>query len=466
MVLPVYTTTQIAYYLTNTGWENGGAERHHFPVSPGGTLTVNIAALNAPGQFLAQTALQAWTMVSGINFQVTGLSTADIVFTENAASNPTGGSAWWSPGGESFDGVVNVPASWLTDYGTTVDSYSFLTYMHEIGHALGLDHAGDYSGVATYSQSGGGDNHYLNDSWQASIMSYFSPSQNSFIGANWDYFGTFTGVMTPMIADIAAIQDLYGTTGALRTGNTVYGQGSTAGGYYDTAITAQAAFTLVDNGGIDTIDFSNETANQTVDLHGGAISSVGGLTGNMVIMPGTVIENFISGSGNDTIKGNAADNIIKAKGGTDTLHGLDGADILHGNGKNDILKGGDGDDILRGGSGHDVIWGGNGDDTLRGGTGRDKLIGGSGADTFVFKAGWKVDVIRDFEDNVDTIKLDSTLWGGGAMSESVIIANYGSVVANPASAGSHVELNFGSGDILKIFGTSNTADLLDDITIF
>ena len=37
---------------------------------------------------------------------------------------------------------VNVSTQWLTNYGTTHDTYSFQTYIHEIGHVLGLGHAG------------------------------------------------------------------------------------------------------------------------------------------------------------------------------------------------------------------------------------------------------------------------------------------------------------------------------------
>ena len=77
------------------------------------------------------------------------------------------------------------------------------------------------------------------------------------------------------------------------------------------------AFTIIDGGGNDTIDFSIYAANQTINLNpsdpgatNASISSVGGYTGNMAIAVGTVIERAITGSGNDVIYGNSANSKI------------------------------------------------------------------------------------------------------------------------------------------------------------
>ncbi|NOR62447.1 MAG: alkaline metalloproteinase [Rhodobacteraceae bacterium] len=457
--LPTYTNDQISDFLVYN-WLGGAS----FNIGAARVITVNITALTGAGQQLATWALEAWSMVTGITFnQVAG--SAGITFDDNQSGAFAGPSSWTGPGGTINSSTVNVSTSWIATYGTGIDSYSFMTYMHEIGHAMGLDHAGNYNGSADYATDGSGDNHYLNDSWQATVMSYFSQGEAG--------TGSYNYLLTPMIADILAMQTLYGTVGTLRTGDTTYGVGSNAGGYYDGNLDATASFTIIDDGGYDKIDFSNVTADMRVDLNPETISDVGGLTGNMIIMRDTIIEAFISGSGNDDITGNIANNVIWGGGGADVIRGGFGDDIirggtgndtLNGNRKHDMLIGEGGHDILRGGGGRDKLDGGAGNDRLEGGIGRDKLVGGTGNDTFVFKQGWAVDRVSDFEDNVDTIELDSALVSGLTIQQ--ILDTYGSSnVANNGNGGFHVELDFGGGDILKIHGITDVNALLDDITI-
>ncbi|MEM9811362.1 MAG: M10 family metallopeptidase C-terminal domain-containing protein, partial [Pseudomonadota bacterium] len=230
------------------------------------------------------------------------------------------------------------------------------TYIHEIGHALGLGHAGPYNGNGSFSQ----DASFDADSWQATTMSYFAQTENPNVDASFAY------AITTMPADILAIRTLYGTSGQTRTGDTTYWNNSTAGGVLDdlTSYNNPVTATIIDDGGHDTLDFSNETVAQTIHAYGGGVSDVGGLTGNLIIYYDTVIEDVVGGSGADVIHGSDVANSFVAGGGNDTLWLLGGADAGFGNAGDDTLYGGDGDDELRGGSGGDLLVGGDGVDTV------------------------------------------------------------------------------------------------------
>lgn len=387
--LPTYSLDQIADQLSDGYWEDSSQEFRKFDVAPGGSLTVDITNLTVAGRFFARNALDAWEKVTGINFIFTSSGTGADIYFDDDQSGAYSGSA--TSGNTIQRSIVNVSTDWIAGDGIDLNSYSFQTYIHEIGHALGLGHAGNYNGTGGYEEDGSGDNHYLNDSWQVSIMSYFAQFQNTAIDASFAY------VMTPMIADILAIQNLYGVP-MLRTGDTTYGENSNAGGYYNTAFTDNVTFTIVDSGGIDTIDFASVSADQTVTLASEGISDVNGLTGNMIIARDTVIENFFSGSGDDYIVGNDANNLLKGGAGNDEIFGGDGDDLLKGQQGHDIIEGGngadriyaapgsdtvnagDGNDFVSGGAGGDTINGGNGDDNLRGNRGTDIMSGGDGND--------------------------------------------------------------------------------------
>ncbi|MEP4197310.1 MAG: M10 family metallopeptidase C-terminal domain-containing protein [Aliishimia sp.] len=368
-----FTLDEIANQLTYSGWGN---VTYKWDVSPGDTIRVDISGLTTDGQTLALTALEAWTNVTGINFSTTG--SAQITFTDHNS----GASANFSiVSNYMTSATVNVSESWLNNYGVGLNGYAFQTYIHEVGHALGLAHGGNYDGNATY----GVDNHYLNDSWQTSVMSYFDQTENTSVNASKAY------VFTPQLADIIAVQDLYGVAGNIRTDNTSYGNNSTAGGYYDEmGNLTNITFTILDDGGTDVLDVRSYSGAQTVRLTEEAFSSVFGESNNLAIARGTVIENVVTGSGGDLIYGNAVanritalagDDMIYAGDGDDTVFGGNGDDRLVGEGGDDTLHGGDGNDILKGRDGNNTLNGDAGDDNLRGSdTGDDILNGGDGAD--------------------------------------------------------------------------------------
>ncbi|HKU38850.1 MAG TPA: calcium-binding protein [Polyangiales bacterium] len=73
------------------------------------------------------------------------------------------------------------------------------------------------------------------------------------------------------------------------------------------------------------------------------------------------IENVLSGKGNDTLIGSAADNLLRGNDGDDELRGEGGDDTLYGEHGKDVLNGGPGEDLLDGDEGADDFDGGGGD---------------------------------------------------------------------------------------------------------
>ncbi|MDX8354570.1 calcium-binding protein [Cognatiyoonia sp. IB215182] len=175
---------------------------------------------------------------------------------------------------------------------------------------------------------------------------------------------------------------------------------------------------------------------------------IAGGGGADAIAGGVENEVILAGAGDDTITGGA---------GNDTLLGRDGDDTLRGEDDADILLGGDGNDLLIGGNGQDLLRGGDGDDRLEGGAGDDLLFGDAGADTFVFNGG--NDRISDFEQGLDQITLDASLWGGLTSASDVLFV-YGSI------DGTQTTIDLGDGNILTIDNISDYSMLADDIILF
>lgn len=333
----------------------------------------------------ARQALQLWSDVAGLRFAENAGSAArqgQITFSN---SDTIGEGVWGfaftsgstRPVWVNFDGATD---SWS---GRTPGSYDFSALLHEIGHALGLLHPGDYnasddgSDEATYANSAD----FMQDSRQYTIMSYFSASETG--GNHGRKYAA-----TPLIYDLLAIQDWYGRNYATRSGDTVYGFNSTAErSVFDFTVNTQPVVTLWDGGGRNALDLSGFTNAANVDLRPGSFSDVAGLTRNLSIAFATYIADVTTGSATDTVRDNALANDILTGAGDDVI-------TLAGGG-NDTVDGGAGTDTLRLLGGSDVyrtISNADGTLTLKGPTG-SLLI--NNIESFVFSGGVEQTLSRE-----------------------------------------------------------------------
>lgn len=101
--------------------------------------------------------------------------------------------------------------------------------------------------------------------------------------------------------------------------------------------------TLADtDGGTDTLNASAVTGNSVINLNSGTASTVAG----RALQISGLIEKAFGGDGNDTITGNAQNNVLSGGRGNDTLSGGAGSDRLEGGRGNNTLSGGAGNDLF------------------------------------------------------------------------------------------------------------------------
>lgn len=150
---------------------------------------------------------------------------------------------------------------------------------------------------------------------------------------------------------------------------------------------------------------------------------------------------IFGGEGNDRIYGDyrfssVAETSLYRPLGQDYIDCGNGDDFAYGQINNDTILGGDGSDFLSGGIAHDH---------LDGGTGNDTLVGGADKDVYVFKAGYRADIVLDFQDAADKLDLSGFAFPG-----------FVDVFAKALMNGNNLEINFGAGDILTLFNFSIT----------
>ncbi len=383
------------------------------------------------------------------------------------------GSAWggWAKTAYSTDydtgsGELVIDQSGSYDEGSS----GFLTILHELGHAMGLEHP--WEGDITLDSA-------LDDQWHT-VMTYNSSSPYT------DRLGTL---------DVAAMQAQYGAaaavagwavtmlagvlsvTGSLGRDNILGVAGSNrlnGGAGADSVHGRQADDTLHGGAGDDQL-WGNVGSDR---VYGGAGNDalygfeaaanwaegndmLYGGAGRDTLTGGSDSDQLFGGKGRDLLDGRGLDEVLHGGGGADSLYGGTaggawgnrvmygelGDDVLSGGKGNDQLYGGQMDDRLDGGAGWDSLYGGAGDDVMYGGGSgavQDYFTGGAGADRFVFLAadGGSNMYLSDFTRGEDRIDLSDMGVGFGDVIRSGSWLYVGTLSINTAVAGQLVAADF------------------------
>ena len=277
-------------------------------------------SLTATQQAQATLAVARYNEVANLNITLASSGVGDITFGALSFSDPGLFGFAYYPGIDGLNGDVWLNNTMGIVATPTLYDEGWVTVIHELGHALGLDHPFDNVILPT-----------VLDNSRYTVMSYDPVPEQANVADPEQQWPA-----TPMLYDIQALQVMYGANTATRTGNDVYFTNSGVSGM---AIPDSGTLiaTIWDAGGIDTFSGIHQTSKVTIDLRPGHFSSIGSIANNIGIamgIEGTTarsawIENAVGGSAGDSLTGNGLANVLDGRAGADTMNGQGGDDIYY-----------------------------------------------------------------------------------------------------------------------------------------